>query len=78
MIDAKTALFSISKQKDKLMSAMGKLPAGKNYDKITRSYIMKSIEGLAHVGSRSVTQHDKLNLANQTFVQWLRKEGVYR
>ncbi len=73
-----TALFSISKQKDKLMSAMGKLPAGKNYDKITRSYIMKSIEGLAHVGSRSVTQHDKLNLANQTFVQWLRKAGVYR
>ena len=72
------ALWSLSKQKNELMSAMGKLPAGKNYDKITRGYIMKSIEGLAQVGSRGVPQQDKLNSANQTFVQVLRKAGVYR
>ncbi len=72
------ALSSLSKQKNELMSAMGKLPAGKNYDKITRGYIMKSIEGLALVGSRGVPKQDKLNSANQTFVQVLRKAGVYR
>ena len=72
------ALLSISTQKDKLMASIGKLPAGKNYDKITRSYIMKSIEGLAQVGSRAITQQDKLNAVNETFVQVLQKAGVYR
>lgn len=74
----RTALVSLGAQKDQLMQAIGKLPAGKNYDKITRSYIMKSIEGLASVGDRAASQQSKLNSVTKTFVQLLKAAGVYR
>lgn len=74
----RTALVSLGAQKDQLMQVIGKLPAGKNYDKITRSYIMKSIEELASVGVRAASQQSKLNSVTKTFVQLLKAAGVYR
>jgi hypothetical protein len=74
----KAALISMSSQKDSLLQAIGKLPAGKNYDKITRSYIVKAINDLSAVGNAPVAQQQKLNSLTQTFVQLLRTAGVYR
>lgn len=74
----RAALVSLGAQKDQLMQAIGKLPAGKNYDKITRGYIMKSIAELSSTGNRVSTQQAKLNSVNNTFVQLLKTAGVYR
>lgn len=74
----RAALISLGTQKDQLMQAIGKLPAGKNYDKITRGYILKSINDLSSAGSKAATQEAKLNLTTKTFVQLLKVAGAYR
>lgn len=74
----RAALISLGTQKDHLMQAIGKLPAGKNYDKITRGYILKSINDLSSAGSKAATQEAKLNLTTKTFVQLLKVAGAYR
>lgn len=74
----RAALISLGTQKDQLMQAIGKLPAGKNYDKITRGYILKSINDLSSAGSKAATQEAKLNLTTKTFVQLLKAAGAYR
>ncbi len=74
----RTALVSLGVQKDQLLQAIGKLPAGKNYDKITRSYIMKSINELSSTGNRVSAQQSKLNTVTKTFVQLLKTAGVHR
>lgn len=74
----RAALISLGAQKDQLMQAIGKLPAGKNYDKITRGYILKSINDLSKAGSNAAAQESKLNLITKTFVQLLKAAGAYR
>lgn len=71
------SLLSLAMDKDRLLSAIGKLPAGKNYDKITRRYIVTAIESLAAVGSK-VADQSKAVGANKTFVQVLAETGKYR
>lgn len=74
----RAALISLGKQKDQLMQAIGKLPAAKNYDRITRGYILKSINDLSAAGSKAAAQEAKLNLKTKTFVQLLKTAGAYR
>lgn len=74
----RAALIALGTQKDQLMQAIGKLPAGKNYDNITRSYILKSIKDLSVTGSKAANQEAKLNSPTKTFVQLLRAAGAYR
>jgi len=74
----RAALISLGAQKDELLRVIGKLPAGKNYDIITRSYILKSINDLSNTGNKAATQEAKLSLATKTFVQLLKAAGVYR
>lgn len=75
---SKTALTLLSMQKDQLIEAIGKLPAGKNYDIITRNYILKSINELSKVGSKISSQKSELNKSAKTFTQLLKVAGVYR
>ena len=72
------SLLSLSAQADQMLAAIGKLPAGKNYDKITRGYITQAIDALGKVGARVVSQQDKLKTTKQTFVQALKQAGIYR
>jgi hypothetical protein len=74
----RTALMSLGVQKDELLKAIGKLPAGKNYDIITRSYILKSINDLSNAGTKAAAQEAKLPTAIKTFVQLLKAAGAYR
>lgn len=74
----RTALISIGAQKDQLLHAIGKLPAGKNYDIITRANITKAINGLSDLGNKAASQQQKLNLNNSTFIQLLRLAGTHR
>ena len=74
----KTALTLLGAQKDQLMQAIGKLPAGKNYDILTRKYILKSISDLPNSGARATSQQSKLTISTKTFIQSLKAAGVYR
>lgn len=74
----KTSLTLLSMQKDQLMQAIGKLPAGKNYDIITRNYILKSINELPNMGAKVVSQKSELNKPAKTFIQLLKMAGVHR
>lgn len=60
------------------MQAIGKLPAGKNYDIITRNYILKSINELPNMGAKVVSQKSELNKPAKTFIQLLKMVGVHR
>lgn len=73
----KTALIAMGVQKDALLQAIGKLPAGKNYDVLTRNYIVKSISDLSPYGEKAKNQ-SKANSLTTTFVQRLRAAGGYR
>ena len=74
----RAALISLGAQKDHLLQAIGKLPAGKNYDIITRGYIIKSINDLSNIGNKASIQEAKLTSATKTFVQLLKAAGTYR
>lgn len=74
----RAALITLGAHKDELLKAIGKLPAGKNYDIITRSYILKSINDLSSAGKKARTQEAKLPTATKTFVQLLKAAGAYR
>lgn len=74
----RAALISLGKQKDQLMQAIGKLPAGKNYDKITRGYILKAINDLSSSGGKAVAQEAKINSSTKTFIQLLKSAGTFR
>lgn len=71
------ALISIGIQKDEIMQAIGKLPAGKNYDIITRNYIVKFINELPSIGTRAAAQ-STLTSTTKTFVQLIKTAGTYR
>jgi len=71
------ALISIGIQKDEIMQAIGKLPAGKNYDIITRNYIVKFINELPSMGTRAAAQ-STLTSTTKTFVQLIKTAGTYR
>ena len=68
----------LGKQKSDILQAIGKLPAGKNYDVITRKNIVNSINDLSRVGEKATAAQSKLSSVNQTFVQLLKVAGVYR
>lgn len=74
----RAALTLLGLQKDQLLAAIGKLPAGKNYDIITRKYIVKAINELPNIGSNLVAQQAQLQSPTKTFVQLIRSAGVYR
>lgn len=74
----RTALMTLGAQKDDILRAIGKLPAGKNYDIITRKNIVKAINDLSRFGEKAPVAQSKLNSLNQTFVQLLKTAGVFR
>lgn len=71
------ALISLGTQREEIMQAIGKLPAGKNYDIITRNYIVKFISELPSIGTRAATQSKSTSIT-KTFVQLLKAAGTYR
>jgi len=74
----RASLISLGNQKNDVLQAIGKLPAGKNYDIITRKNIVSAISDLSRVGEKAKAAQTKLSSANQTFVQLLKVAGVYR
>lgn len=74
----RAALMTLGAQKDDILRAIGKLPAGKNYDIITRKNIVKAINDLSRFGENVPAAQSKLNSLNQTFVQLLKTAGVFR
>ena len=74
----RTALIALGTQKDKILQAIGKLPAGKNYDRITRRYILQSINEMSSTGERANNQQAKLGSITKTFIQLIKAAGVYR
>lgn len=73
-----TSLVMIGIQKDQLLAAIGKLPGGKNYDIITRNYIVKSINELPNTGAKVASQQAQLAKPTNTFIQLLKAAGVHR
>lgn len=74
----RVALITLGAQKDDVLRAIGKLPAAKNYDIITRKNIVKAIEGLSRFGENATAAQSKLSSPNQTFVQLLKTAGGFR
>lgn len=74
----KTSLTLLGMQKDQLLETIGKLPGGKNYDIITRSYILKSINELPNTGAKVVAEKSQLTKPAKTFVQLIKAAGTYR
>lgn len=74
----RASLMALGMQKDDLLQAIGKLPAGKNYDIITRRNIVNAIDGLSRFGEKANAAKTKLGSANKTFLQSLKTAGVFR
>lgn len=74
----RAALTLLGLQKDQLLAAIGKLPAGKNYDILTRKYIVKAINELPNLGGNAAVQQAQLQSPTKTFVQLIRAAGVFR
>ncbi|PUA26641.1 MAG: hypothetical protein B0W54_23155 [Cellvibrio sp. 79] len=74
----RASLIAIGSNKDELLRAIGKLPAGKNYDLITRNYIVKAINDLSASGQRAIAQQPKNHSTTKTFIQSLKNAGTYR
>lgn len=74
----RAALMNIGTQKNDILNAIGKLPAGKNYDIITRKNIVNAINDLSRFGEKAATAQSKLSSPNKTFVQSLKTAGAFR
>ena len=74
----RASLITLGAQKNDIMQAIGKLPASKNYDIITRKNIVNAINDLSRLGEKAVTAQSKLSSTNKTFVQSLKTAGAYR
>jgi len=72
------SLIALGAQRVDILQAIGKLPAGKNYDIITRRNIIKTINGLSRFGEKAKEAQAKLGSENKTFVQLLKTAGIYR
>ena len=74
----RAALIALSQNKDALKAAIGKLPAGKNYDIITSRYIASAIDSLALVGGKITAASSGLTPKGATFVDALKTAERYR
>lgn len=74
----RASLIALGTQKNDLINAIGKLPAAKNYDIVTRKNIVNAINDLSRSGEKAAATQSKLSSPNKTFVQSLKTAGIYR